>query len=204
MSQNPFSEAISNPYQAPSAPTFAGAGVPGAGGNPYEAGVWRQGNLLVMHRMARLPDRCVKTNEPTIARLNQKLFWHHPAIYLSILVNLIIYIVLANILGHRAKIEVGLGPQGFAWRRKVVWTAWLGVLASIGAFIGAFQFDPNSSPLFLPLLFGGIFGALGFGIFGLILVRVVTPKRMDHHYIWLKGVCPAYLQELPEFPYPPR
>ncbi len=202
MSQNPFSDSIPNPYQAPSAPTFAPS--PFAGGSPYDSGVWRQGSLLVMHRMARLPDRCVKTNEPTAARLKQNLFWHHPAIYASLLLNLIIYVVLANVLGHRAKIEVGIGPQGLARRRTVIWTAWLGVLASVAAFIGAFQFDPESSQAFLPLLLGGIFGFLGFAIFGLICVRVVSAKRIDHHYIWLKGVCPAYLQQLPEFPYPPR
>lgn len=202
MSQNPFSDAGANPYQAPFNPNVAV--FPNAGGNPYEGGVWRQGNLLVMHRMARLPDRCVKTNEPTSTRLTQKLFWHHPAIYLSLLVNLIIYVVLANILGHRAKIEIGLGPEGLAWRRTVIWVSWLGGLGSVAAFIAAFQFDADTSPAFLPLLLGGLLGTLAFAIFGLIFVRVVSAKRIDHNYIWLKGVCPAYLQQLPEFPYSPR
>jgi hypothetical protein len=202
MSQNPFSDAPFNPYQAPMAPSVAPFSPTG---NPYEAGVWRQGNLLVMHKMARLPDRCVKTNDPTAERLNRKLSWHHPAIYLALLFNIIIYVVLASVLRHQAAIQIGLGPEGLAWRRKVIAISWSGIIASIAAFIAAFQFDPDVSPqIFVPLLLGGIFGTLGFAIFGLTCARVVAAKRIDHHYVWLKGVCPDYLNQLPEFPYPPQ
>lgn len=201
MSQNPFGDAPFNPYQAPTAlaPQMHFAS------NPFEAGVWRQGDLLVMHKTARLPDRCLKTNEPTLTRFRQKLFWHHPAIYLLILVHVIIYVILANVLGHRATVEIGVVPERISWRRKVIAIAWLGILGSIAAFIGSFQFDPDAATgIFLTLLLGGIFGALAFAIFGVVCSPIVRAKRIDHHYIWMKGVCPAYLNLLPEFPYPPR
>jgi len=50
-------------------------------------GVWRSGSLLVMHRNARLPDRCVKTNSAeNVRRLKRNLSWHHPGLYLWLLV----------------------------------------------------------------------------------------------------------------------
>jgi len=56
-----------NPYEAPRVPDYPTAefveeSVPPA--VPVEIGVWRDGHLLVMHRRALLPERCVKSNGP--------------------------------------------------------------------------------------------------------------------------------------------
>ncbi|MFO0906094.1 MAG: hypothetical protein U0939_24010 [Pirellulales bacterium] len=190
--QNPYAApAVANPYAAP---TLAPQSMQG--------GVWRQGNLLVMHREAPLPPRCVKTNQPATGTLKRKLYWHHPAIYAALLLNLIIYAILAAVLSKRATIHIGLSEAGFARRRRTMLIAWLGVLGSIGAFFAAFTLDPETNPVFPWLLLGGIFGFLGFLIYGLVAARLVHPKKMDDNYIWLKGVHPDYLNELPPWPWP--
>ena len=50
-----------------------------------DTALWRQGNVLVMRKGSQLPARCVKSNQPTDRRLKRNLYWHHPAIYLTIL-----------------------------------------------------------------------------------------------------------------------
>lgn len=186
-----------NPYAAPQAPIPAML----ADNAQYSGGVWRQGKVLIMHRSAILPARCVKTNEPTERRLRRKLYWHHPAIYAALLLNLIIYAVLASVLSHRATIEIGLSETGFAKRRRVMLIAWIGVLLSLGAFFGSFAFDWDASPAGPLVMVGGIFTFLGFLIYGLIAARMVHVKKMDHHYIWISGVNSEYLDQLPLWPY---
>jgi hypothetical protein len=192
---NPFN----NPYAAPEQVVTAIVADPQA---QYSGGgVWRQGQILVMHRSAVLPPRCVKTNAPAVGRLKRKLIWHHPAIYLALLTTPFAYVVLATILSQRATIEIGLSQAGFAKRRRVIWIAWLGALASIAmSFISA-NLDWKTAPA-APILFGGAFFAfLGFLFFGVIAARLVKAHKMDAHYIWLKGVHPEYLEMLPVWPY---
>ncbi|MFO0817392.1 MAG: hypothetical protein U1A77_05590 [Pirellulales bacterium] len=193
-----MSNQFNNPYAAPEQVVPAIIADPQS---QFSGGVWRQGKILVMHRSAVLPPRCVKTNAPADGRLKRKLFWHHQAIYLALLVNVIVYAVLASILGQRATIEIGLSEAGFAKRRRVMWIAWLGVLASIAMFCISVSLDWETVAAAPFLLGGAVFGFLGFLIYGLIAARLVHVQKMDAHYIWLKGVHPEYLDMLPVWPY---
>jgi hypothetical protein len=40
-------------------------------------------------------------------------------------------------------------------------------------------------------------------IYGLVAARMVAPVRITDTHIWLKGVCPGFLAELPEWPHSP-
>jgi hypothetical protein len=46
---------------------------------------------------------------------------------------------------------------------------------------------------------GGLVLLLTAGIYGAVRVPPVQAKRISDQFIWLKGVSPAYLAELPEF-----
>src|SRR5436309_2493776 len=71
--------------------------------------IWRSGPLLVMSQGARLPDRCVKCNAPANGqRLTRKLYWHSPYLYLLILLNLLIYALVAIFVRKKARVEIGL------------------------------------------------------------------------------------------------
>ncbi len=189
--QNPYAApTVANPYAEQA---FAQQG--------QQGGVWRQGNLLVMHRNAPLPPRCVKTNQPATGQLKRKLYWHHPAVYAALLANIILYAILAAVLSKRATITIGLSEAGFAKRRRVMLISWIGVLGSVGAFVAGIALNPDQNDVAPWLLLAGFLGFLGFLIFGLVAARLVTPKKMDDNYIWLKGVHPEYLDQLPPWPW---
>jgi len=161
-------------------------------------GVWRKGNLMVMHKSAVLPNRCVKSNEPAERQLQRKLSWHHPAVYLALLLNLLIYLILALALGKKVVIHVGLSDRWFAKRRRAILIGWSLVLASVASLVCGFFADPNWAPAFiiasLPLFFIGVF-------WGLLGARMVYAKKIDANYIWLGGVHASFLETLPPWPY---
>jgi uncharacterized membrane protein len=154
-----------------------------------------------MHKQTVLPDRCVKSNQPAFGRrLRRDLSWHHPAIYLTIFIHLLLYIVLALILRKKAVIDIGLSEQWFAKRRRAMLIGWGSLLAGIGlmiAGIAAIDMTPEMGLLIVLGLLVLLIGAL----YGLIRSRLVTPKRITQDYVWLKGVHPDFLAELPHWPY---
>jgi hypothetical protein len=185
-----------NPYAAPQAfsPPFKA-------GYAEAAGLWRQDKLLVMHKNAPLPPRCVKSNVPTTRTLKRNLTWHHPAVYIALLFNLLVYVILAVILSKRATIHIGLSDEWFAKRRRAILIGWGSVLGSIGMFIaGVSQLDRNDA-LGGSLVFGSFILFLAGAIYGLIAARMVSPTRITDEYVWLKGVNRDFLATLPDWPY---
>ena len=186
-----------NPYSPPlTTPTVYDAQI------VEDLGLWRKGSLLVMRKNAPLPARCVKSNAPTERRLKRSMYWHHPAIYLSILISILIYVILALILRKSATIYIGLSDEWFAKRHRAMLVGWLFFLASVAMLIAgiamldqsdAFPWLIAASPLVF--LFGAIYGLLG--------ARMVAPVRISDEYVWLKGIHPSFLADLPEWPYQP-
>jgi len=193
---NPFAEHV-NPYAAPQEVGYAPA--PGLGDDPW-AGLWRQGNVLVMHRTARLPDVCVKSNQPATRRLMRKLSWHHPALALSVLIAVPLYLVLALVFTKRATIEIGLTEEWFARRRRRLLFTWIIVLLAVVLFFGALlTMGPASGPapgvalaLSILLFLAGI-------IYGNFACRMVWPQRITDQYIFLRGVSREFLDRLEPF-----
>src|SRR5687768_8402085 len=76
-----------NPYAPPKvAAPFPVQQPPFPVGDPL-FGLFRQGNVLVMHKLAPLPDKCIKSNQPAHGRtLRRNLRWHHPAAFFALLV----------------------------------------------------------------------------------------------------------------------
>lgn len=164
--------------------------------------IFRQGNVLIFHKQARLPDRCVKSNEPTTERLRRRLTWHHPLIYLVILANLLIYVIVALAVSKRADIMLPLSKPYKQRRIRNMMIAWTLVLCSIASLVAAAAFSSpgNSSPL--PAIF-----AIGFpvlmitgALWGLFGCRVVYPKKIEKDFVYLAGCCPAFLDEFPNLP----
>ena len=172
-------------YVLPPPPTV---GMPGSG-------VWRDKSILVMSKGAALPQRCVKCNEPTHGLvLKRKLSWHHPAIYLIILVALLVYLIVALFLRKNAIVEVGLCEKHLARRRQGVLIIWLLFLVGVAGFIMAMVAADAT------YLLAGLVFFLAAIIFGLISVRVVVPSKIDDKFVWLKGVNKDYLNQLPQWP----
>lgn len=156
-------------------------------------GVWRDKSTLVMSRDAQLPDRCVKCNIPTTGRLKRKLSWHHPALFLIILVALLIYLIIAMVLRKSATIEIGLCDEHQAKRRRNIMIAWgLAAFGAFGLFMGAAMEEGAYA-------FIGFLALVAAVIFAIVAVRIVVPAKIDDKFVWIKGVNKDYLNELPQW-----
>jgi hypothetical protein len=190
---NPFAEQL-NPYAAPQLPAGYQP-VPAAGGQL--AGLWRQGNILVMHKAAPLPDICVKSNQPAQRRLKRNLHWHHPALALLILIGILVYVVVALILTKRATIMLPLTEEWYARRQRRLLIAWSWGLVSLALIVGgiALAIQTDRGEFGLAALAGFISGLAAL-IYGQYACSLVRPKRMTDQYIWLVGAHPDFLNRL--------
>lgn len=189
-----------NPYAAPQAADHAPAAV-NVAAQPL-AGIWRQGNVLVMHKNAPLPDICLKSNEPATRRLKRKLQWHHPAISFTILAGVLVYVILAMILTKRATIQMAMTEAWFAKRFQRLLIAWGIALLAVLLFFGSFLLiELADGVIFACLIFTSVVMLIAAPIYGQIACRMVAPKRMTDQYLWLKGVHPEFLNRLEDFPY---
>jgi hypothetical protein len=158
--------------------------------------IWRSGNLLVMRKGARLPDRCIKTNRSANGkRFKATLYWHHPIIYLLILFNLLIYLIVAIAVQKKAVVYLGVTEQTLQARSKAILWAWLVGIAGVILCIYAL-----SSPVELGgLILLGVFMILGGLIGGLVKAPLVGTDRIEGEYIWIRGISKEYLALLPEW-----
>jgi hypothetical protein len=203
--KNPFGEADAvNPYAAPQQasafPPYSQAAAP-APPSKYP-GLWREGNILVMHKLAPLPDVCLLSNQPAERRLKKKLQWHHPAVALAILIAVPVYIILAIIFTKRATIQMPLSQEWYERRQRRMIFAWGTGFACIALIVISVVLTAQTNqPAYLLLLLVGFVGGIITLIAGQAMVGLVSPKRMTDDYIWLKGVSPAFLDRLDVWPY---
>ena len=192
-SGNPFAEQV-NPYATPQIAGYQ-PNMPGVGQNPY-AGLWRRGNVLVMHKMAPLPDICLKSNQPAQRRLKRTMYWHHPAIYIAVLISPLIYIILALCLQKNATIHIGLTDEWYVRRRTRMLIAWSTVLIGGLLFALGIMIGDQSEGAAVGLVLSGLLLPLAGLIYGLIACRLVSPERITDQYVFIKGVHPDFLNRL--------
>lgn len=178
-----------NPY-APSAASLAGAAVTPADGG----GTWRDGEVLVLSREAWLPPRCVKCNEPAEEPTKtRKVYWHSSWLYLLILLNIVIYAVVAAIVRKRAIVAPGLCTAHKKRRRLGIAIAWALLIAGVALLIMGVANGEAGGIAGGPLL---ILVAI---LVSMSTTRILRPKRIDAQYVRLKGCGPAFLDSMPPF-----
>jgi hypothetical protein len=194
-SGNPFAEQVVNPYAAPQIAGYQ-PNMPGVGQNQF-AGLWRQGDVLVMHKLAPLPDICLKSNQPATRRLKRTMYWHNPLIYIILLISPLIYIIVALIMQKTATINIGLTEEWFARRRRRMLFAWSTVLLGAALFAGGIALANNDADQAgVILVIAGLLIPLAGLIFGLVACRLVTPQRITDQYVFIKGVHRDFLNRL--------
>lgn len=158
--------------------------------------LWRKDKQLVTRLNATFPDRCVKCNAPANGyRLKRQLTWHPPAYYFFILLNLLVYALIAMCVQKKATLFIGLCPQHRTRRTRgmiVGWVGFLGGIVVLGAGIGA-----QHGAL---LIWTGILMMLGGLIYGVMTGARVSAAKITKENVWLKGVDNGFLAELPEWP----
>jgi hypothetical protein len=155
--------------------------------------IWRKKSVLIMNKQTPLPGRCVKCNVPTQHTLKRKLRWHHPALYLLIFVGILFYAILAMVLSKSATVYVGLCETHAGARKRDILITWMLVLVSFASFY--FAVTSEAMSLFL----AGVVLFLGAVIYGIVKTRVVTPRKIDDHYVYLTGLHANYLEQFPEW-----
>jgi hypothetical protein len=158
------------------------------------SGIWRNQSTLVLSRDAVLPLRCVKCNAYTTGRLTRRYSWHHPALYLILLVAWLIYLIVAMIVRQRATVEVGLCEEHQTKRRNAIYATIALALLGVGGIVLAIVAEDGTPALIGFLL---LLAAL---IFGLIAPRVGYPTKIDERFVWLKGINKEYLEQFPSWP----
>ena len=142
--------------------------------------IHREGDSVVVPKDgASLPPRCVRCNLPASRRLLRRLYWHHPALYLLILVGLCFYLIPALIVRKRAVVEVGVCDQHHKRRRLGIAIGWLGFLASFVGMIATLDPVPELGLLFLLTM-------IATPIVGALMAQVVSATRIDNQQAWLK------------------
>jgi len=186
-----------NPY-APSRASIAAR--PSQSEHDRSGGVtaWRNQKTLVMIPDSALPPRCVKCNEPAHepTRL-RKVYWHSPAVYLLLLINVLIYAIVATIVRKRARVGAGLCAAHKKRRRQAILICWGGVIAGIGLLTWGFRDSTSNGGAFIIV---GVLMLLGSIIVGIIMARVVYAQKIDESYVWLKGCGAQFLDSLPPLP----
>jgi hypothetical protein len=175
-----------NPY-APSVASLAGSA------RAATSMMWRDGKDLVLRPGGDLPDVCVKCNEPSDAPTKaRKLYWHHPGYYGLLVINVILYIIVAMIARKSARLSPGLCLVHKRKRMIAIAMGWLGfVIGMIVSVIAGGSGHPA-----LALLAGLVM--LGLMIASVVRSRIVHARRIDDRYIRLKGCGAEFLDSLPE------
>jgi hypothetical protein len=164
-------------------------GVPVSG----RAGLWREGKKLVTRSETQFPDRCVKCNAPTNGfKLKRVLYWHHPAYYLLLLCNILVLLIVYLIVRKKAVLNIGLCEAHRKQRTLGILICTTGIFGGIALIIAG----AVAEHAWMALL--GV-GALLFGIiWGIVKARTIAATKIDKEIVWVSGVCPAFLNELPE------
>lgn len=173
-----------NPYAAPKASV-----------QDFGTGeIWRKGKLLVMQHGAQLPHRCVKCNAPAVEPVRaRKIYWHQPWVFALLLVNLILYAIVALATRKQATIHPGLCPSHHSRRRRGIALGWTG--AGLGILLAILGGVVSNGWLAV----AGLLVFLGCLIAGVILAQFVAPTRIDKDFITLRGCGEAFLAGFPDF-----
>jgi hypothetical protein len=151
---------------------------------------WRDGKILVVPVGNALPPRCVKCNAPAEMDKPRTFAWHHPGWYLFILLNIIVYAVVAMLVQKKAKLALGLCAAHRRRRSNFNWTA-LGLLVfAFATLFGAMTADEG--------LLGALSGLcfLAAAIVAIVGARILYPARISKEEARLKGAGPAFLDSL--------
>jgi hypothetical protein len=183
-----------NPY-APSQATLNQGGSP-TGQLNTGVTAWRYQKILVMQPGSTLPDRCVKCNEPaeppTKAR---KVYWHHPTIFVLLLINIIIYAIVGAIVRKRTIVAPGLCSAHKKRRRLGITLAWFGFGLGVALIFADLNADDRSMWFAL-----GILLMLAAALVGIFMGRVVYAHKIEPTQVWLKGCGADFLDSLPPLP----
>ena len=163
------------------------------------AGPWRHGAMLIARKDTIFPARCLKTNLPTTLFVRTKLTWTHPAFWLAILLCVcwplfIVAMILIGVLAtRRVVLHLPVLDEVLAKQRRTILKCMIAVAASF-IFFPLGRLMDNELPFF-----AGFLMLFAVGLVAQIYVPLISVQRIDRNYVYINGVCPEFLAELPDF-----
>lgn len=143
-----------NPYKTPEA-TIA------APPSSAQTGAWFQGNTLVVPIGGTVPtDRCARCTQPAQHIISKRFAWHPPGFYLVILLNLLIYIIVALATQKKGTLTFALCESCRSKRKKTMMTGHLIMVGAIAGSIYAFSSVQDGAGYGAALLILALVGAI--------------------------------------------
>ena len=166
-------------------------------GAPLAAGsaeAWQSGDSVVTLNGGALPLRCIKCNGAVTGKLIPRTFyWHSEWVYI-LLLSPLIYLIVSLFVRKSAKVSVPICEEHRQQRRIAIGISWLLLLIGIGSIILGISIDSA-------VLYGlAIVSVLVSIVLGLWKGTLVSPRKIDTQYVWIRGSCKEYRALLPEFP----
>ena len=178
-----------NPYQAPASDV-----IPKINNDAESLSCWTEGKYLVMPiEKGTLPHRCVRCNAPVDGLIKtRKLYWHHPALYLLILISILVYAVAAIIVRKKIVVQPGLCDEHENKRIK-------GIYLSLGVFFTSILLLFISTTNVVPsqLFFGiGIIGLLVGILLYAITSKILTVNKIKGNLVYFSKCGQPFLDSI--------
>lgn len=159
--------------------------------SPTSEGPWADGAEVYARRNTPFPPRCVRCNAPGTHKHRQKLYWHHPAVYLTLLLNVFVYVLVALFTRKSSEHDLTLCDTHMLHRRLYIATAVLGgPLFFFGTFV-LVTLDYVGA--------GMLFGFVGLITFFVAVFRIapIRAKKIDAEFVSLVGAHLDFVRSLP-------
>lgn len=162
---------------------------------PAEVAYKRAGTEIALHQNAMLPQYCVKCARRLGfgdgAVINQKMRWHHPAVYIAV-ISPLIYIILAAALSKRFSVDVPLCNEHLTKRKNTGRAISAASLAFLALTVAAFGVEWVGTGFIL------IFAWIMTVIIGIqYSYKPLRVKRVEGPYYYLEGASEEFLSILP-------
>lgn len=178
--------------------------------NVAGSAAWQEGNTLVVLKGTYVCDRCVKCGQPAAGGpIKRTLYWHPWGYYLIILIGLplyalgvLLYVLVALMVREKGTVFVGLCAAHRKRRLIGLLSAWTLALGGIALMCSGAINPPrstggsSSSTVQMWFVLGGMTMLLGGIVVGFAL-PIVRARKIDQHYIWLRGAGREFLATLP-------
>jgi len=170
-----------NPYRSPAAAIHTATRTPT---------LRAEGNYLVVSSDARLPPRCIKTNQPVTDddAVRRNLYWCSPWVVPLILVSGCIMILVYFLVRKKITLTFGLHPdQRRRYRRRMIVT----VLVLVGS-VAVMPMASESGPMLITVLVN-FCAAVAYLLLG---TSPVSVGKYRDGLFWISGCCREFLDEI--------